>query len=142
MSSLKKALFHTKTSSFQLSMASLLLRIGFGILMIPNHGWKKLQNFEKVSQDFMSFMGLSSSISLGLCIFAEFFCSILLILGLMTRWAVIPLIITMLVIFNQHNWELIGKYELATAFFIGYIAILFLGGGKFSLDAMIYKNRR
>lgn len=142
MSGLKKAFFHTKTSSFQLSMASLLLRLGFGILMIPNHGWKKIQNFDKLSQEFMSFMGMSSSVSLSLCIFSEFFCSIFIILGLMTRWAVIPLIITMLVIFNQHNWELIGKYELATSFFIGYIAILFLGGGKFSIDALIYKNKR
>lgn len=139
--SLKKTLFNSKTSDLQLDLAALILRIGFGVLMIPHHGWKKIQNFEELSGKFMSFMGLSPSVSLMLCIFAEFFCSVLIIFGLMTRWAVVPLIITTLVIFNQHDWELFGKHELATAFFIGYMAILLMGGGRFSLDAVIHGRR-
>src|SRR5690606_19326172 len=117
--SLQKILFNTKISKAQLDWAALILRIGFGILMIPNHGWKKLQKFDEMAPQFMSFMGLNSSVSLGLCIFAELLCSIFIVMGLMTRWAVLPLLITMLVIFDKHDWALIGQHELATAFFIG-----------------------
>ena len=43
-------------------------------------------------------------------------------------------------ILHTHNWQLIGKYELGTAFFIAYLAILLLGPGKYSLDALIQKK--
>lgn len=88
----------------------------------------------------MSFMGLSPAVSLGLATFAEFFCSLLLILGLFTRLATIPLLITMVVIMNIHHWQMFGEHELAPAFLFGYGAILLLGPGKFSLDARISKR--
>lgn len=74
---------------------------------------------------------------MGLTIFAELFCSILLILGLFTRLATIPLLITMLVVIHLHEWQLFDKQELAPAFFVGYLVILLLGPGKYSLDAWV-----
>lgn len=129
----------TKSSNF----AALILRIGFGALMIPYHGYVKLVEFNERKDGFVDLLGLGGTVSLSLAIFAEFFCSILLILGLFTRLATIPLLITMLVVFSVHNWELFGlKNELATAFFIGYLSILALGPGKFSLDYLVFKRKR
>ncbi|WP_149243606.1 DoxX family protein [Dyadobacter sp. 32] len=128
------------SSPLSYNVAALLLRIGFGILMIPNHGYAKLMHFQEFKTDFVDFMGLGMEVSLGLAIFAEFFCSILIIIGLGTRLAVIPLIFTVLVILSVHNWELIGEHELATAFLIGYVAILILGPGEYSLDGLIQKK--
>ena len=128
--------------TFSSNFAALILRIGFGVLMIPNHGYVKLIEFNERKDTFMSFMGLGGSLSLSLAIFAEFFCSIFLILGLFTRLAIIPLLITMLVIFSVHNWEMLGRYELGTAFFVGYLALLFIGPGKFSLDYLLFKKGR
>lgn len=122
---------------FSFNLAAFVLRVGFGILMIPSHGYAKLMHFQEYKTDFVNFMGLGMEASLSLAIFAEFFCSILLILGLATRLAIIPLIFTVLVILSVHNWELLGEHELATAFLVGYLAILILGPGEFSLDALI-----
>ncbi len=85
-------------------------------------------------------MGLSPAVSLGLATFAEFFCSVLLILGLFTRLATIPLLVTIFVILNHHHWQFFGEHELVPAFLAGYLAILLLGPGKYSLDAKISKK--
>jgi len=136
---MRKLLFssHNRKS---IDWAALFLRLGFGLLMIPQHGWMKLKNFDVLKTEFMDFMGLGSATTLCLVIFAELFCSILLVLGLFTRLASIPLIITTIVIMNTHHWELVGKPELGTAYFIAYVTILFLGPGKYSLDGLIVKN--
>jgi putative oxidoreductase len=128
------------SSPLSYNMAALLLRVGFGILMIPSHGYAKIMHFQQYKTDFVNFMGLSMEASLSLAVFAEFFCSILIIIGLGTRFAVIPLIFTVLVILSVHNWELIGEHELATAFLIAYLAILILGPGAYSLDGLIRKR--
>lgn len=121
-------------------IAALVLRIGFGVLMIPKHGYAKLVEFSARKDDFMSFLGLGGTISLGLTVFAEFFCSIFLIFGLFTRLATVPLLITMFVILSVHDWQLFGKYELATALLVGYAAIFALGPGKYSLDYLLLKK--
>ncbi|SFS47375.1 DoxX family protein [Sphingobacterium wenxiniae] len=124
------------------NLTALVLRLGFGILMIPKHGYAKLVGFNELKGQFVDFMGLGSTLSLGLAVFAEFFCSILLVLGLFTRFAALSLLITSLVILSVHDWQIFGKYELGTAFFIGYLAILIQGPGKYSLDYLIFKKGR
>lgn len=139
---MKKFFLSASRGSLTSDLAALILRIGFGILMIPSHGYAKLVSFNERKDEFMDFLGLGSTVSLSLAVFAEIFCSVLLILGLLTRLATIPLLITILVIFSVHNWELIGKYELVTAFFVGYLAIILQGPGRFSLDYLIFKKSR
>lgn len=139
---MKKFFLSVNKGTVQASMAALVLRVGFGILMIPNHGYVKLVEFNERKDQFMSFMGLGGTISLSLAIFAEFFCSILLIFGLFTRLATVPLLFNMLVIFSVHDWVLLGKYELATAIFIGYLALFFLGPGRYSIDYLLFKRGR
>ena len=133
-------LFSHASSKTSFNLATLILRVGFGVLMIPSHGWPKLSNFATLKNEFMNFMGLGSTLSLGLAVFAEFFCSIFLIVGFFTRWATIPLIITMLVAFSKHDFVLFAKHDLIPAFILGYLAILLLGPGKYSMDAMISKK--
>jgi putative oxidoreductase len=124
-----------------LDVGLLVFRVFLGFAMIT-HGYPKLQMFlgsEKI--EFMSFFGLSSIVSLGLAVFAEFVCSIFLILGLFTRPALIPLIITMLVAALAVNLEHgFGKMELALHYLFGYILLLISGAGKLSVDGMIQKR--
>jgi putative oxidoreductase len=123
-----------------LSIALLILRVGVGVLMI-HHGYDKLTHFDEYKADFMNFMGLGNSISLGLTIFSELFCSVFLLVGLFTRLAAIPLVITMLVaVFMALDGAIFGKGELGTVYLFAYIAIAIAGPGKYSLDALINKR--
>jgi putative oxidoreductase len=75
-----------------------------------------------------------------LVVFAEFFCSLFLILGLFTRLATIPLIITMCVaLFKAHNAEVFGDGQMAALYLAGYVALFLTGPGKISVDGMIGK---
>jgi putative oxidoreductase len=88
----------------------------------------------------MNFLGLGSTVSLTLVIFAEFFCSMFLILGLFTRLAAIPLIIaTCVMVFKAHNSDVFGDGETAALYLTGYIVLLLVGAGRVSVDSMISK---
>lgn len=74
-------------------------------------------------------------------IFAEFFCAALIVMGLMTRLAAIPLIIVMsVVVFYSQDGEIfLGKGELPALYLAGFVALLFTGPGKWSLDRVLGK---
>ena len=134
-----KKLFSAKYSAGAVNAAMLLLRLSFGILMMM-HGYDKLTHFSEYQGKFMNFMGIGQSASLALVVFAEFFCSLFLILGLFTRLATIPLIIaTCVMVFKAHHGDVFGEAETAALYLTGYIVLLFVGPGKVSVDSMIGK---
>jgi putative oxidoreductase len=134
-----KKLLSTKYSAGAFSAAMLLLRLGVGILMMA-HGYDKLVHFGDLQHKFMNFMGMGSTMSLALLVFAEFFCSLFLIIGLFTRLAAIPLIIaTCVMVFKAHNGEVFGDGETAAIYLAGYLVLLLVGPGRVSVDSMIGK---
>jgi putative oxidoreductase len=125
-------------TSFNLSM--LLLRVGFGFMILFNHGIPKLMKFATLSSSFYDPFGIGSKWALILVIFAEVFCAILLILGLFTRIVVLPLIITMcVIIFMANKGEPIAKLELPILFLAGFLTSLFAGPGRLSIDGVMGK---
>jgi putative oxidoreductase len=135
-----KRLFSTRTSDSAFSFAMLLLRVGAGSLMIVNHGLDKLMHFADKAGRFSDPFGIGSTTSLALVVFAEFFCAAFIILGLFTRLAAIPLIISMgVALFYANKGAIFGKGELSAIFLISFIVILFMGPGKVSLDKFIGK---
>ena len=134
-----KKIFSTRYSDQSVSFALLLLRLSLGGLMIP-HGFKKLMNFASKSSGFSDPFGIGGPASMSLTIFAEFFCAIFVAAGLMTRLSCIPLIIAMAVaLFYSHHGELFGDGEHAALYLAGYVALLFTGPGKISIDRLIGK---
>ena len=134
-----KKLFSTSYSAGSFNVAMLFLRLGVGILMI-NHGYDKLIHFDKYQSQFIDFMGMGQKVSLSLCIFAEFFCAVFIVLGLFTRLATIPLIINMcVIIFKVMGTDVFGKAEVAVLFLVGYLVLLIVGPGKASIDGMVGK---
>lgn len=131
-----KKLLSTKYSAGAFNTAMLLLRLAVGLLMI-NHGYGKLVHFGDMQSKFMNFLGLGQTISLALVVFAEFFCSLFLILGLFTRLSAIPLIVAMsIALFKAHHGDVFGDGEKAALFLGVYLVILILGPGRISVDAM------
>ena len=134
-----KKLFSTKYSASSVTIATLVLRIGLGVLMIP-HGYSKLTKFASRADTFTDPFNIGSVTSMSLVIFAEFFCAAFIIAGFLTRFACIPLIIAMAVaLFYSHNGDFLGDGEKAALFLCGFIALLFTGAGKISLDNLIGK---
>ena len=111
----------------------LALRITVGVLMLT-HGFPKLMKLVTGDFSFPDPIGLGSTLSLVLATFAEFFCSLLIIVGFRSRLAAIPLIITMLVaLLVVHNDEPIFDHWNIILYIFSYGILLHLGGGKYSL---------
>ncbi len=117
----------------------LFLRLSIGALLLT-HGYPKLL---KILGDgdiqFASVFGMSPELSITLAMSAEFLCNILVMLGLFTRFATIPIIFTMCVIVFIVEGSLpITQKELPILYLISYIYILFNGAGKHSIDNFIH----
>lgn len=135
-----KRIFSIKYSAGAFNFSMLLLRIVFGMLILVKHGYDKMMNFSTLQYKFYNFFHLGTKTSLGLAIFAEFFCGLFIVLGLFTRLAVLPLIITMLVaIFGADAGKPLIGSELALLYLGAFITLLFCGPGKISIDGMINK---
>lgn len=105
--------------------------------MLLNHGWGKFQKLTSGDLAFADPIGLGPELSLYLTVFAELVCAGFVLLGLFTRVAALPLLITMAVaFFVQHSADPLVDKEPALIYMLGYLAIIFLGGGKYSLDRM------
>lgn len=121
-----------------LSLGLLVLRVGAGGSMILLHGWGKLLNFGPRSATFYDPFGIGPAPSLALAVFAELFCSALIVTGLATRLAAIPLVITMWVAaFGRHAADPWSKKELAIVYSVAFLALVFTGPGVFSLDRVL-----
>ncbi len=142
------------------SSGLLILRVGVGGYLL-SHGWGKLQML--LAGEFATFgdpIGIGPVPSLALITFAEFLCSLLVILGLATRFAAVPVVIAMgtaaLAVHGADPWsmETAAKAffagtsktwfskEPALLFLIPFLALVFTGAGRFSLDALVRRRAR
>jgi putative oxidoreductase len=135
-----KKLFSTRTSENALAFSTFVLRVGAGSLIMMVHGLDKIMHFAQKAHKFADPFHIGSTTSLSLVVFAEFFCAAFVILGLFTRLACIPLIIAMAVaLFSAHKGDFFGAGESAGLFLACFLALLFTGPGKVSLDRLIAK---
>lgn len=133
-----KKLLSINYSDTAFNISFLLLRLVFGISMCVNHGYDKLVNFADKKDQFVNLFGIGSTITLALVVFAEFFCSIFVAIGLFTRFTVVPLIIAMgYAFFISHNSGLFANGESSALYLTGFFAILLCGPGKASVDGLI-----
>lgn len=98
--------------------------------------------FEKIGLPFAEFLGSFVG-------FFEIFCGVLLLIGLFSRLASIPLIIIMLVAFattksevylEKGFWELLHGSRTDWSMLLGSIFILIKGSGFWSMDYKLIKN--
>lgn len=121
-------------------MGLLLFRCGVGALMLT-HGIPKLLNFSERMHTFRDPLRVGSTLSLGLATFAEVGCSLLLILGLFTRPALVTLIVTMgVVVFLVQMGQPFSKMELPLYFLIAFVVLFFTGLGRYSVDGVLWKK--
>lgn len=112
----------------------LFFRVSLGLLMLFPHGYSKVVSFSERMDVFPDPLGVGSAISLSLAVFAEVIASLMLILGIKTRFFATPLLITMMVAaFMVHGSDPWGTKEKAVLFAVGYMTLIITGGGKYSV---------
>lgn len=140
MSNVTKILFPNSIESRRINFALFALRLLFGILFMV-HGLSKLNDFSQISSTFPDPLGIGNEASLILAIFSEVGCSIMLILGLLTRLVLIPMVFTMCIAFFViHSGDPFSAKEPAFTFLFTFIILWISGAGKYSLDYII-RNR-
>jgi len=136
-----KKLFYTGSNELYLNLLILFLRIATAAMMLT-HGWPKLLKLLEGGEiQFGDPLGLGPAFTLVLAVGAEVFCSIFIALGLATRLASIPLIITMFVAaFISHGPDPFRQKEMALLYLLFYVSFLIVGSRKYSIDYLISRK--
>jgi putative oxidoreductase len=137
----KKFLSHQALST---DLASLLLRLLVGGLFAFHYGYLKVEAYHQYVNVFPGYLGLSGPTSYNLVIFAEVFCGFLVLIGLFTRLAIIPITVVAVVAhfvahakdsFDNPNKQILLIHLVLT------IVIFVLGSGRFSIDWLLQKKK-
>ncbi|MCD7963033.1 MAG: DoxX family protein [Rikenellaceae bacterium] len=117
--------------------ALLFLRIYAGI-MILTHGIPKIINFPELSKTFADPIGLGPQFSLFLMILAEVGCACLIMVGLITRLAAIPLVFGLFVAAFLTKPDLVLTESENAILYLGiFMTIMISGAGKYSVDRIL-----
>ena len=141
------------------SIGLLILRVGIGGFMIT-HGWGKLLQVIDGNTTFVGDpIGIGATPSAILLTGAEFLCALLVIVGAATRFAALPLVIAMGVaafvahggdpwtletaveLFKQGQTPFPAAKETPLMYFTVFLALIFTGAGRYSIDAIIRPRR-
>ncbi len=118
----------------QKDLGILVLRVGVSLMMIFPHGLGKLLSFSDKMDVFPDPLGISSPVSMAGAVFSEVICSLMIILGIKTRWFATPALFTMLVAaFVVHANDPWNIKEKALLYALMYLVLIFTGGGKYSV---------
>lgn len=126
----------------------LVLRLGFAGFMVVGHGWAKLSSFGALSDKFPDPLGIGSFNSLMGAVSSEFFAGLLVMVGLATRVAVLPMIFSMAVaVLFVHTHDPVflpanPAKEPALVYLLAFVALLLTGPGRFSLDEVLWRRLR
>ena len=131
----------TKYTDTQIGLGLLLLRLVAGLALLINHGLPKINNYNTILEKWShSFLGLPNHIQLYMIIFAEFICAGLIVLGLFSRLACIPIIVGIgFAFFIAHDGQIFGNGEMAGIFLTIFLTLLITGPGKYSIDYFLKK---
>jgi len=117
-------------------LALLFLRLALGAIMIA-HGWQKIAGHMHGIMAMLPHIGIPAWMAY-LVVAAEFGGGILVVLGLLTRFAALAILIDMLVaIFKVHLHHGLtgqGGFEFPLTCAVIAFALIFFGAGPMSLD--------
>ena len=127
-----------------IDIALFILRVWFGLEMAFAHGWPKMLKVINGNFEFGDPIGVGPTLSLILAASAEFIGGILIALGLFTRLATIPYIITMLVaalLVHYAAGDPWGRIANPLNYAVVATAILIAGPGRLSLDHKLFVDK-
>ena len=122
-------------------VAALVLRLVLGGLMVV-HGLPKIKNL-KQSATWVAGTGWAWAAGFAYAFgLLEFFGGLALILGFLTQLVALLFVLEMIAttLFSRAKLgkKLVGGWENDLLYLVGALALLFLGAGAFSLDALLH----
>jgi putative oxidoreductase len=134
--------FNVKTDPRLHAVALLFMRVSTALLLLHVHGLPKLLNWQREVQLIEDPFGLGASLTLGLAVFAEVLCPLLLIAGVFARLACLPVLAVLLVAVAvvHPEWSL-EQGQFAWLFIILFTGLALTGPGPYVLP-LPWKSRR
>lgn len=140
---LKKLLLYSTAHTYS-NLSRLFLRLFAGI-MFMQFGIRQWTHFDSISTDMVGVLGMSGETTLILLIVIEIVCSALIMIGLFSRLAALPPLVTMIVAetvvlsgVETGSAMLLNSQPYVPILFIGiFVYMLLAGPGKVSLDYLI-----
>jgi putative oxidoreductase len=118
----------------------LLLRLVFGGLFTW-HGYDALNHYKLYLSMSQSTIGLGAAFEFNLVVFSQFICGLMIVAGLLTRLAVIPIFISMAVaFFVAHKGQAFMMKELPFAYLLLSLPVFVLGSGRYSLHRLLARK--
>jgi len=126
-------------------LAPLLGRLAVGLLFVST-GWGKVHSIEKVTGFFTSLGIPAPHFHAVLVGYSELLCGAALVVGLLSRLATVPLVVSMIVaILTAKRPDMHGIFDLVGfdefTYLVVLVMIAIIGPGAVSLDAAIVKWR-
>ncbi len=125
-------------------LAPLLGRLAVGLLFLST-GWGKVHSLDKVTKFFTELKIPMPALNAVVVGYSELVCGALLVIGLCTRLATVPLIVSMVVaILTAKLADIHGLFDLVGADEFTYLCVLMMlaviGPGQASLDALLTRR--
>lgn len=123
-------------SSTSTDLGLLLLRIFLGVNLFLHHGLEKLTHFSQMAGHFPDPIHIGSHWSLIYALISDAICSVLVFFGLGTRVAAFIVFVNIGVVFSlvQRYPLWTGHGEILLLYIGGFLALVFTGPGRYSLD--------
>ena len=139
-----KKLLLFKAMPTRTDVGLLALRLLVGVSLFVHHGLEKLFGFSRMAAHFPNPLHIGVVPSLLFATLSDGICSVLLVLGLATRWAAIVVFINLFVVFAfVHHFVFFGRAggegELLVLYLGAVIALFLAGPGKYSIDGQLKK---
>jgi len=134
-----------KAFALRPSCGLLALRLCAALPLFLKHGTEKLFRFSHMAQHFPDPLHIGVIPSLLFATLSDGICSLLLILGLATRWAAAVIFVNLFVALAfVHHFQVFGPqgdHGEVMILYLGAMFTLFMAGaGKYSVDAAIDKS--
>lgn len=137
---LGKYIFSTETTGGSASIGLLILRVIAGLSLFLKHGLEKLTGYSTMVQHFPDPIHIGAHASLAYALLSDGICSVLVVVGLVTRPAAFIIVVNLLTVFflvHHAAFFSSGHVELVALLIAAFAALLFTGPGRFSIDALL-----
>jgi putative oxidoreductase len=116
-----------------------IIRVMAGLSLFRLHGIEKIVNFSGMLSHFPDPLHIGPLPSLIFALLSDAVCSVLVILGLMTRLASLIIVINLMVVFIcLHNFSFMQEHGQLVWLYLGvFLTTLAAGAGKISVDNFI-----